>query len=165
MAHLVLPGDLGEAAEQREAGGVLAGLVLAEAGLEKRLVVERLLLRDCFSPGTGASRRVSSMKWLERLLGLALIEEMLAHRHVRHVREDRALVVAHHRVEHREAALVLLVVHQLDRLVEQVLRLAVDVGRHAGARRFGGGSRPGPWRLRRPREQDGGDEPGRVQPR
>ena len=133
-------GDFGELAEEREACGVLAGLVLAETGLEKRLVVKLQHLRRLFFPGHRRKQAGQQHEVPEGFLGVALFEEMLAHGHVGHVGEEGPLVVAHHGVQHREAALVLLVFHELDRLVVEVLRLAVDVRRGA-CPRLGGGSR------------------------
>ena len=131
-------GDLGEAAEQGEARRVLAGGVLAETGLEQRLVVEGGLLLRLFLARLRGEQAGEQHEVAQGLLGLALVEVMLAHRHVRHVGERRPLVVAHHRIEHRDATLVLFVLHELDRLVVEVFGTAVDIGGDAGAGGGGG---------------------------
>ena len=123
-------GHFGEPPEQRKTLVILAALVVAQPGLEQGFVIEGLRLGRLLGVRRRGQHAGEQHEMPERLLRLALVEEMFAHRHVGHVGEHAALVVAHHRVEHLQAALILLVFHQLDRLVVKMLGLAVHIRRH-----------------------------------
>jgi hypothetical protein len=119
------PGNFREASEHREGGGVLARCVLGETGLEKGLLIKGNFVLGLFLAGHGGENAREKHKVVERVGRGTLFEEMLTHGHVGAVGEDIALIVADDRVQHGEAALVLLVVHELHGFIEKVLRLRV----------------------------------------
>ena len=93
-------------------------LIDGEAGLEQGLPEElhlflRLLLAGFRGQHAGQQDEVA-----QGILRLVLGQVVFPHRHVGAMRQQGALVVAHHGIEHGDPALVLLVLHQLQRLVE-----------------------------------------------
>ena len=61
-----------------------------------------------------------------------LFEMVFAHRHVGHMGHECALVVAGHRLEHAETALMLIHVEQFNGLVVEPPCVAVDIGCRSG---------------------------------